>query len=123
MFAFHQLYDERLFSFHMGALCFFTWDVTKVPVDAEVGVRGDDATLKDFLANHRGEGVFCCINIRLNQPRVLWTCCGMGSKSCLTVVSHSSIRLHEIIILSTKIHQQGSVTPSYIVCTISHLWI
>lgn len=50
-----------------------TWDVTKVPVYAEISVRGDDATLKDLLADHGGEGVFGCVNVGLDQPWVLWT--------------------------------------------------
>lgn len=50
-----------------------TWDVTEVPVDAEVSVRGDDTALKDFLADYRGKRVFGCVDIGLDQPRVLWT--------------------------------------------------
>lgn len=57
-----------------------TWDVTKVPVDAEISVRGDDATLKDLLADHRGKGVFGCVNVGLDQPRILWTFWGTGRK-------------------------------------------
>lgn len=66
----------RLFS----GLCCITWDVTKVSVDAEVGVRRDDATLKDLLANDGGKGVFGCMDVGLDQPRVLWTFGGTGGK-------------------------------------------
>lgn len=56
-----------------------TWDVTKVPVDTEIGVGGDDATLEDLLAHHGGEGVFGCVDVGLDQPRILGTlkvvCC------------------------------------------------
>lgn len=50
-----------------------TWNVSKVPVDAEVGVRGDDATLEDLLTHHRGEGVLGCVHVGLDQPGVLRT--------------------------------------------------
>lgn len=50
-----------------------TWNVSKVPVDAEVGVRGDDAALEDLLTHHRGEGVLGCVHVGLDQPGVLWT--------------------------------------------------
>lgn len=57
----------------MFTTLFLTWDVTKIPVDAEVGIRGDDSALKNLLADHRGKRVFGCMDIGLNQPRVLWT--------------------------------------------------
>lgn len=63
MFASYQTFCVGA---HLDTLYFFTWDVTKVPVNAEVGVRRDDAALKDLLADHRGEGVFCCMNVGLN---------------------------------------------------------
>lgn len=50
-----------------------TWNVTKVPVDAEVSVRGNDAALKDLLTNHRGKGVLGCVHVGLDQPWVLRT--------------------------------------------------
>lgn len=56
-----------------------TWDVTEVPVDTEVGVRGDDAALEDLLADNRGEGVFGCMDVGLDEPRVLWTFRAPGS--------------------------------------------
>lgn len=59
-----------LCSVRIGGL---TWDVTKVPKYAEVRIWGNDTTLKDLLADHRGEGVFGCMHVGLDQPRVLWT--------------------------------------------------
>ena len=61
------------FIYHRPTICGLTWDVTKVPIYAEVCVRGNDATLKDLLTHHRGKGVFGCLNVGLDQPRVLWT--------------------------------------------------
>lgn len=51
----------------------FTWNVTKVPVDAEVGVGGNDAALKDLLTDHRGKGVLGRVHVGLDQPWVLRT--------------------------------------------------
>lgn len=51
----------------------FTWNVPKVPVDAEVGVRGNDAALEDLLTHHGGKGVLGRVHVGLDQPRVLRT--------------------------------------------------
>lgn len=50
-----------------------TWNVPKVPVDAEVGVWRNDATLENLLSHHRCKRMFGCGNVRLDQPRIFRT--------------------------------------------------
>ncbi|TNN81200.1 hypothetical protein EYF80_008534 [Liparis tanakae] len=64
--------------------------------DAEVGVRGDDATLKDLLADHRGKGVFGCMDVGLDQPRVLRPCWGTGARGVEDNFTYWTIYLKNI---------------------------
>lgn len=89
-----------------------TWDVAKVPVDAKISVGGDDATLKDLLADHRGEGVFGCLDVGLDQPRVLWTFKGGRGRKRFQDILH-------IGQLSHFTYHQGSIPLFFAVFTTS----
>lgn len=50
-----------------------TGNISKISVDSEVCVWGDNTALKHLLTHNWGERMNGCADIRLNQPRVLWT--------------------------------------------------
>lgn len=92
-----------------------TWDVTKVPVDAEVGVGGDDATLEDLLTDHRGERVFGCMNVGLDQPWVLWTFWGGTVRKCILDNYHTCFALFCSLMSSVLIYN----VENYLADTVS----
>ena len=50
------------------------WNIAVIAKYSIVGVRGDDAALKEFLADDGGEGVGCDLGVNVNQPRKTWSC-------------------------------------------------